>query len=95
MDKKDCRIGMFVAVMQNVNPLARNRLKVKRIGEIVGIYDDFVDLMLFDSNVDDLNDENDENDRDNWDNLIIGRKLYRESFRFSEISKIKKDLENT
>lgn len=76
---------MLVAVMQNINPLARNRLKVKRIGEIVGIYDGFVDLMLFDSNVSDLDDLN---------NLIIGRYLYRESFRFSEISKIEKDPRN-
>lgn len=85
MNKKDCKIGMLVAVMQNINPLARNRLKVKRIGEIVGIYDGFVDLMLFDSNVTDLDDLN---------NLIIGRYLYRESFRFSEISEIEKDPRN-
>lgn len=88
MNKNDCKIGMLVAVIQHVTPLARARSKVKRIGKIIGIYDGFADLMLFDSNVGDLN------NWDDWDNLIIGRQLYRESFRFSELFKIEKDLEN-
>ena len=83
MKKEDCELGMFVAVIQNRSSVSRNRLKIKRIGKIVGIYNGFVDLLLFDSNVSDF---------DDLDNLMIGRPLYRECFRFSEILKIEKDL---
>lgn len=79
MNKKDCEIGMFVAVIKNVNPLARNRLKVKRIGKVIGIYDDFVNLMLFDSNITDIEQE---------EPIIINKKLYVESFEFARIKKI-------
>ncbi len=75
MDKKDCKIDMFVAVVQNTSSLSKNRLKVKRVGKIVGVYDRFVDLLLFDYEL-------------LGDNVILGRKLYKESFRFSEIFKI-------
>lgn len=83
MDKKDCKIGMFVAVMQNVNPLARSRTRVKRIGKIVGIYDSYVNLLLFDSNIKEISD---------FDNIIIRRKLYTETFRFRELTKIEKAI---
>lgn len=78
---------MFVAVVQQVTPLARARLKVKRIGEIVGIYDDFVSLLLYDCDLSDL------------ENITLKRKMYIESFRFYEIfdleyeiSKLKKEI---
>lgn len=77
MDKKDCRIGMFVSVIQNISSLPKGRNKIKRIGRIVGIYDNYVNLLLFDSDFSDL------------ENIIIKRKLYIESFRFYDISEIK------
>lgn len=83
MKKEDCEIGMFVAVIQNINPLARNRLKVKRIGKVIGIYDDFVNLMLFDSNITDIEDEAP---------IIINKKLYIESFEFAKIKKIQRKI---
>ena len=81
MDKKDCKVGMFkvgmfVAVMQNTSQLPKNRKKVKRIGKIIGVYDGYVNLMLYDSDFSDIK------------NIKIKRKLYRESFSFSEISEI-------
>lgn len=76
MNKKDCEVGMFVSVIQNLSSLARNRSTIKRIGKVVGIYDRFVNLLLFDFYWEDL------------DNIIIGRELYKESFRYSEISEI-------
>lgn len=85
MKKEDCEIGMFVAVIQNINPLARNRLKVKRIGKVIGIYDDFVNLMLFDSNITDIEDETP---------IIINKKLYIESFEFAKIKKIQRKIIN-
>ena len=84
MKKKDCELGMFVAVMQNVNPLARNRLKVKRVGKVVGIYDDFVNLLLFDSNITDIMDSDLP--------IVIKKKLYNETFKFYELIKIKRDI---
>ena len=75
MDKRDFKIDMFVAVMQNKSSLSKNRLKVKRVGKIVGIYDGFVDLILFDYEL-------------LGESVILGRKLYKESFRFSEVFKI-------
>lgn len=84
MKKKDCELGMFVAVMQNVNPLARNRLKVKRVGKVVGIYDDFVNLVLFDSNITDIMDSDLP--------IVIKKKLYNETFKFYELVKIKRDI---
>lgn len=83
MKKEDCEIGMFVAVIKNVNPLARNRLKVKRIGKVIGIYDDFVNLMLFDSNITDIEQE---------EPIIINKKLYVESFEFARIKKIQREI---
>lgn len=76
MDKKDCKVGMFVAVVQNTSQLPKNRKKVKRIGKIMGVYSNYVDLMLYDSDFSDMK------------NIRIKRKLYRESFSFSEISEI-------
>lgn len=87
MKKKDCKLGMFVAVMQNVNPLARNRLKVKRVGKVVGIYDDFVNLLLFDSNIGTFIE-----DFDSDLPIVIKRKLYKETFKFYELVKIKRDI---
>lgn len=84
MKKNDCEVGMFVAVMQNVNPLARNRLKVKRIGKIVGIYDDFVNLLLFDSNITDIIDSDLP--------IVIKRELYNETFEFYELHRIKRKI---
>ena len=78
---------MFVAVMQNVNPLARNRLKIKRIGKVVGIYDDFVNLLLFDSNIGKFIE-----DFDSDLPIVIKRELYNETFRFYELVKIKRDI---
>ena len=78
---------MFVAVMQNVNPLARNRLKVKRVGKIVGIYDDFVNLLLFDSNIGKFIE-----DFDSDLPIVIKRELYNETFKFYELVKIKRDI---
>lgn len=83
MKKEDCEIGMFVAVIKNVNPLGRNRLKIKRIGEIVGVYDSFVNLLLFDSNITDIEQE---------EPIIINKKLYVESFEFAKIKKIQRKI---
>lgn len=84
MKKKDCEVGMFVAVMQNVNPLAKSRLRVRRLGKIVGIYEDFVNLVLFDSNITDIMDSDLP--------IVIKRKLYKETFKFYELVKIKRDI---
>lgn len=86
MNKKDCKLGMYVGVMQNINPLARSRTRVKRIGKILGVYDDYVSLLLFDSNLSDLS------DLDTLEYITIKRQMYRESFRFHEIFKIKKEI---
>lgn len=86
MNKKDCKIGMYVGVIQNVNPLARSRTRVKRIGKILGVYDNYVSLLLFDSNLSDLS------DLDTLEYITIKRQMYRESFRFYEIFKIKKEI---
>ena len=83
MKKEDCEIGMFVVVIKNVNPLGRNRLKIKRIGEIVGVYDSFVNLQLFDSNITDIEQE---------EPIIINKKLYIESFEFAKIKKIQRKI---
>lgn len=77
MDKRDCALGMFVNVIQNTSSVSHSRLKTKRIGEIIGIYDTYVNLLLYDA-------------FDAFDDLTINKKLYRESFRFSEISSIDK-----
>lgn len=79
MKKEDCELGMFVAVMQNINPLARNRLKVKRIGKVIGIYDNYVNLLLFDSDLSNIYETG---------NITIKRELYKENFRFQEIFKV-------
>lgn len=84
MKKKDCEVGMFVAVMQNVNPLAKSRLRVRRLGKIVGIYDEFVNLVLFDSNITDIADSDLP--------IVIKKKLYNETFGFYELVKIKRDI---
>lgn len=84
MKKKDCELGMFVAVVQNVNPLAKSRLRVRRLGKIVGIYEDFVNLVLFDSNITDIMDSDLP--------IVIKRKLYKETFKFYELVKIKRDI---
>ena len=84
MKKKDCEVGMFVAVMQNVNPLAKSRLRVRRLGKIVGIYEDFVNLVLFDSNITDIMDSDLP--------IVIKKKLYNETFKFCELVKIKRDI---
>lgn len=86
MKKQDCELGMFVAVMQNINPLARNRLKVKRIGKVIGIYDDFANLMLFDSNITSINEIEDGTP------IIIHRKLYAESFEFAKMKLIPREM---
>lgn len=86
MKKEDCEIGMFVAVIQNINPLARNRLKVKRIGKVIGIYDDFANLMLFDSNITNISEIKDGSP------IIIYRKLYAESFEFAKMKSIPREL---
>lgn len=86
MNKKDCKIGMYVGVIQNINPLARSRTRVKRIGKILGVYDNYVSLLLFDSNLSDLS------DLDTLEYITIKRQMYRESFRFYEIFKIKKEI---
>lgn len=79
MDRKDCKIGMFVAVLQNTSSLSRNRTKVKRVGKIVGVYDGYVNLLLFDSDLSNIYETG---------NITIKRKLYYEGFRLSEIFKI-------
>lgn len=84
MKKKDCELGMFVAVVQNVNPLAKSRLRVRRLGKIVGIYEGFVNLVLFDSNITDIADSDLP--------IVIKRKLYKETFKFYELVKIKRDI---
>lgn len=80
MDKKDCKVGMFVAVVQNTSSLSKNRAKVKRIGKIVGVYGRYANLLLFDSDFSEM------------DNIIIRRELYNESFRFSEIFPVKGNI---
>ena len=84
MKKKDCEVGMFVAVMQNVNPLAKSRLRVRRLGKIVGIYEDFVNLVLFDSNITDIMDSDLP--------IVIKKKLYNETFGLYELHRIKRDI---
>lgn len=79
MNKKDCKIGMFVAVIQNTSSLSRNRAKVKRIGRVVGIYSNYVNLLLFDSDLSNIYETG---------KITIKRKLYYETFRFSEVFKI-------
>ena len=79
MNKKDCKLGMTVAIIKNVNQLSGSKLKVKRIGKIIGIYDDFVNLILLDCNTDNLND---------YKNISNSRTMYRETFRFYEIFKM-------
>lgn len=86
MNKKDCKIGMYVGVIQNVNPLARSRTRVKRIGKILGVYDNYANLLLFDSDLSDLS------DLDTLEYITIKRQMYRESFRFREIFKIEKEI---
>ena len=86
MKKEDCNLGMFVAVIQNLNPLARNRLKIKRIGKVIGVYDDFANLMLFDSNITDIT------DIENKTPIVIYRELYTESFEFAKMKVIPPDL---
>ena len=83
MNKRDCKIGMFVAVIQHTSSLAKSRLKVKRIGKIVGIYDNHVSVVLFNAKFDLISELPD------LENIILGKELYRESFRFSEILEIK------
>ena len=87
MNKQDCKLGMLVAVIQHVTPLARARLKVKRIGKIVGIYDDFVNLLLFDYDLSNL-------ENISLENIELGRPMYKETFRFNEIFKIEKEVKN-
>ena len=86
MKKEDCELGMFGAVMQNINPLARNMLKVKRIGKIIGIYDNFANLMLFDSNITSINEIEEGNP------IILHRKLYAESFEFAKMKSIPREM---
>lgn len=71
-------MNMFVSVIQNTSSLSKNRAKVKRIGKIVGVYDRYANLQLFESS-----------DLFDTDKVIVYRKLYNESFRFSEISEFK------
>lgn len=87
MDKKDIELGMFVSVIQNTSSLSKNRAKVKRLGKVVGIYSNYANLLLFESDLSILNGLKDESK-----NIKIKRKLYNESFRFSEISKIDGDV---
>lgn len=83
MDKKDIELGMFVSVIQNTSSLSKNRAKVKRLGKVVGIYSNYANLLLFESDLSILYEPK---------NIKIKRKLYNESFRFSEISKIDGDV---
>ena len=83
----DLKLGMFVAVIQNVTPLAHSRLKVKRIGEIVGIYDNFVNLLLYSSNI-----ENIIENIDSKEPIILHRKLYIESFKYDRIIKLDREI---
>lgn len=77
---------MYVGVIQNVNPLAKSRTHVKRVGKIIGIYDNYANLLLFDSDLSDLS------DLDTLEYITIKRQMYRESFRFREIFKIEKEI---
>lgn len=86
MDKKDIELGMFVSVIQNTSSLSKNRAKVKRLGKVVGIYSNYANLLLFESDLSILHELNES------ENIKIKRKLYNESFRFSEISKIDGDV---
>jgi hypothetical protein len=72
-------MDMFVAVMKNKSSLARNRIKIKKIGKIIGIYDRFVNLLLFDYEL-------------YGNNIILNRQLYVESFMFSEVFKIEESV---
>lgn len=76
MNKKDCKLGEFVFVMQDKSSLPRNKIKIKRIGKIVGVYSRYANVLLLDCDFSDL------------DNIVIKRNLYIQSFWFSEISKI-------
>ena len=89
MKKNDCKIGMYVGVIQNINPLAKSRTRVKRIGKIVGVYDDFINLLLFDSN---LSDKSELSELDKLDKITIKREMYIESFRFQEIFKLEQEI---
>lgn len=71
-------MNMFVSVIQNTSSLSKNRAKVKRIGRVIGVYNRYVNLQLFESS-----------DLFDTDKVIVYRKLYNESFRFSEISEFK------
>lgn len=86
MKKQDCELGMFVAVIQNTSSLSRNRAKVKRIGKVVGIYDRYANLMLFDSNITSINEIEEGNP------IILYRKLYAESFEFAKMKLIPREL---
>ena len=79
MNKRDCKIGMYVSVIHNISALPRGRTKINRIGKIVGIYDNYVTLLLFDSDFSDFK------------NILIKRKLYVESFRFNTIFEMDQD----
>ena len=87
MNKKDCEVGMFVAVLHSTSSLPRSRTKIRKVGRIIGIYDDFVNLLLFDSNI-----RNMDIKKENVEYVIIKRKLYVESFRFYEIHKIQGEI---
>lgn len=87
MDKKDIELGMFVSVIQNTSSLSKNRAKVKRLGKVVGIYSNYANLLLFESDLSILY-----GPEHGPENIKIKRKLYNESFRFSEISKIDGDV---
>lgn len=87
MDKKDIELGMFVSVIQNTSSLSKNRAKVKRLGKVVGIYSNYANLLLFESDLSILYGPEHEPE-----NIKIKRRLYNESFRFSEISKIDGDV---
>lgn len=88
MEKKDCKIGMFVSVMQNTSSLSKNRSKTKRIGKITGIYEDYANLLLFESNAKEIDWTN------NNEDIVIKRKLYNESYKFPEICKIERNIIN-
>ena len=81
MNKGNCEINMFVSVVHNVNPISKNRLKEEKVGKIIGMYDRFVILEIFKSDL-------------KKDKIILGKKLYKESFRYSEIYPLKKPIEN-
>ena len=78
MNKNDIKMNMFVSVIQNTSSLSKNRAKIKRIGRVIGVYNRYANLQLFESS-----------DLFDTDKVIVYRKLYNESFRFSEISEFK------